>query len=308
MRIVYFGTPYIAAAILSKLLDLNLKPVAIVTKPDKPIGRSKKLVPPAVKITAQEKLPDVPIHQPERVSTPEMEEVLRSYDADVFLVVAYGEILKPSILQIPRHKCINVHASLLPKLRGASPIQQAIIEGHTESGITIMEMVEKMDAGDIFGVAKVEITPDMTAGELTQELIAVTPQCLVDVLHKIESGSAVPMPQNHEEATYVKKIRPEHCEINWNQPAQSIHDLVRGLQPKPGAYCFTGDGKRLKIHKTHLVEGSATPGSILQFSKQGIHVAAKHGVLSLDLLQLEGKRSMTAQEFVSGFQKLTLRA
>ncbi len=307
MNIVYFGTPWFAAHILEYIAKTWGAPCAIVTKEDKPIGRSSKLIPPPVKQVADNVLPGVPVFQPSKVSTQEMEEVLKKLNPDLFVVVAYGEIVSKNILNLPRLGCINVHASLLPKLRGASPIQQAIIEGHAVSGVTIMEMVEKMDAGDIISTAEVPISDEMTAGELEAKLCEISCPLLCDVLEKFERGEVKKKAQDHTQATYVKKILSQHCKIDWTRSAQEIHNLVRGLQPRPGAWTEVGVGtqvKRLKIHKTVVVDMPAQPKEIIEYSKDRILVGTGDGALQLLSLQPEGKKAMSARDFVLGSPSL----
>jgi len=309
MKIVFFGTPWFAAHILDYLIQQGVVPCAIVTKEDKAIGRSSKLVPPPVKQVALEKALAVPILQPSKASSEEVEKILAEYDADLFVVVAYGEILRTNVLSLPKKGCINVHASLLPLLRGASPIQQSIIEGHAKTGVTIMEMVLKMDAGDIIRTAEVPIAEQTTAGELESALCEASCPLLLEVIKDFEKGNISKTPQNHEEATYVKKILQTDCIIDWSKPAKTIHNLVRGLQPRPGAWCeitLNNAQKRLKIHKTTVVDRQGSPGELLEYSKKEILIAAGQDAVGVELLQLEGKKIMTAAEFTSGISEFKI--
>ena len=188
MKIVFFGTPAIAADILGRLVDNNEQIVAVVTKPDRPRGRSSKLVPTEVKALAQERLPGVPVHQPDKVSTEEYYEILRKYDADLFVVVAYGEIIKQPLLDMPKRACINVHASLLPKYRGAAPIQRCLLDGVKTTGVTIMHMVKKMDAGDVIATREIPVDVNMTGGELFARMQVVGGDLLVDVVDQFKKG------------------------------------------------------------------------------------------------------------------------
>lgn len=303
LRIIYFGTPHFAAEILVYLLDKGIVPVAVVTKEDKPVGRSQAPKPPAVKAALQERSLDIPVYQPAKVSTLEMEETLRSHQADLFVVVAYGEIVKQNILDIPEKGCINVHASLLPKLRGASPIQQAIIEGHHKSGVTIMNMVMKMDAGDILATAEVPITPSMTSGELAEELLAVSGPLLLDTIEAIADETIQPTPQNHDAATYVKKITTQDCRIDWSKDASTVHNLIRGLQPKPCAWTeavLKDQTKRIKIHSSHVSEKEGTPGDCSKDEQGRLLVYCGSGAIVIETLQVEGKKKMCSSEFLRG--------
>ena len=306
MKIVYFGTPQFAAEILSFLLDHGIEIAAVVTKPDRPKGRSGAPVSTPVKAIAQEKIPHIPVYQPEIASAQEFADTLRQYQADLFVVVAYGEIIKQHLLDMPRLGCINVHGSLLPKYRGAAPIQRSIMEGEKETGITIMHLVKKMDAGDIIKMASTPIGPDMTAGELETILCKMGAGLLLEVLHDLEKGIVQQTPQDHDKATLAPKIELEDCEIHWNLPAQKLHNIVRGANPHPGAWCFVTIGdekKRLKIHKTRLKEGQkGLPGTILSSGKDGLIVACGEDALALLDVQLEGKKAMSAPDLVRGLQ------
>lgn len=307
MRIVYFGTPQFAAEVLQFLLDNQVEIVAVITKPDRPKGRSDALIPTPVKMVALAQNPPIPVHQPELVSALEFAETLRQYDADLFVVVAYGEIIKQHILDMPKKGCINVHASLLPKYRGAAPIQRAIIDGETESGVSIMYMVRKMDAGDVIKMVKTPIGPNMTYGELEVELCRIGSQALLDVIHQLDRGNVQRAEQDHSQATLAPKIELEDCEIKWNQSAKAIHNLVRGVNPHPGAWCYVtvrDQRKRLKIISTQLLENrSGTSGTLLAFGKEGFVVACGEGAVQILELQLEGKKAMSAEELMRGFSR-----
>lgn len=304
MKVIYFGTPDIAGKVLEFLLDHHVDVVAVVTKPDRPKGRSGDPVPTPVKCVAQSKIANVPVFQPEIVSAPEFAPTLAKFDADLFVVVAYGEIIKQHLLDMPKVACINMHASLLPKYRGAAPIQRCIIEGELESGVTIMHMVRKMDAGDMIRIAKVSISENMTAGELEQELTKVGEEALLQSIKDFEKGTALRTPQNHELATLAPKLELEDCEVHWNQPGQKIHNLVRGVTPFPSAWCyvtFKGQKKRLKLLKTRYVSDQSGPvGAILGADKEGIYIGTAEGALKLLELQLEGKKAMKAEELLRG--------
>lgn len=303
MKVIYFGTPEIAADVLKFLIDHEIEVVAVVTKPDKPKGRSLHLLPTPVKSEAL-KHPEISVYQPEIVSDIDFAPTLEKYQADLFVVFAYGEIIKQHLLDMPRLGCINLHASLLPKYRGAAPIHRAIIQGETTSGVTIMHMAKKMDAGDIIKAVEVEIGPDTTVGELTNELVEVGKKALLDVIKAFESGTTNRIPQDHQLATFAPKIELEDCELNWNLDAQVLHNLVRGTNPFPGSFCFVtikGERKRLKIKSTKvepLLKG--TSGSILSMNDEGLIIACKNGSLRLLEVQLEGKKAMSIAEFIRG--------
>lgn len=304
MKVVFFGTPPFAAQVLQDLFKAGIDVVAVVSKPDRPQGRSLTPVPTPVKIAAQSHNPSLPIHQPAIVSDLSFGPVLEAYRADLFVVVAYGELIKQHLLDMPRLGCINLHASLLPKYRGAAPIQQCIINGEMESGVTIMHMVKKMDAGDMISVVKVSVGPEMTYGELEKALCQVGSAALIKAIHDLENGKASRVPQDHTQATFAPKIELEDSEIKWTQPAQVIHNLVRGVNPHPGAWCYVhvrGAKKRLKINRTRVIaDKKGRPGEILACGKEGFIVACQEGALQILELQLEGKKAMPADEFTRG--------
>lgn len=310
MRIIFFGTPPFAAAVLEFLIHHHVEVAAVITKPDRPKGRSAEPVPTPVKLVAQAQTPAIPVHQPELVSAPEFADTLRAYKADLFVVVAYGEIIKQHILDMPPLGCINVHASLLPKYRGAAPIQRSIIEGETETGITIMYMVKKMDAGDIIKMVKVPISSSITYGELEQKLCEEGSKALLEVIHQFEKGNVKREEQDHSKATLAPKIELENCEIYWTLPAKAIHNLVRGVNPHPGAWCYvqlSHQKRRLKVNKTLVLEGlTGNPGTILPSAKNELIIACGIGAVQIIELQLEGKKAMQAEELLRGLSKTSL--
>lgn len=304
MKVVFFGTPTFAAKVLSYLLENDVNVVAVVTKPDKPKGRSGKPIPTPVKAVAQSCEKPIPVFQPEKVSAPEFADVLPPFQADLFVVVAYGEILKQHILDIPTLGCINLHASLLPKYRGAAPIQRCILNGETETGVTIMHMVRKMDAGDIIKTTKIPIETHATFGQIEQELCRVGSPLLLEVIRDFEQGAVKEVAQDETQATYAPKIELEDCQIDWNLPAQTIHNLVRGVNPYPGAWCTVlvkGEEKRLKIKITKIVEDrNGSPGEILSCGPEGMVVSCGDGSVQIVEFQLEGKRTMAPEELIRG--------
>lgn len=313
MKIIYFGTPQFAANVLSHLLLNKLDVVAVITKPDRPIGRSAAPVPTPVKLVAGQQARPLPIFQPELVSSPEFAATLEQFKPDLFVVVAYGEILKQHLLDMPKLACINLHASLLPKYRGAAPIQRCIINGESETGVTIMHMVKKMDAGDMIKKAIVPIGPNTTFGELEQQLCNVGSELLLEAIHEFETGASQRIPQDHSQATVAPKIELEDCQIDWKLPAQQIHNLVRGVNPHPGAWCFVevrGQKKRLKVISTKIIDAKAQegePGTIFSSSKNAFVVHCGVGVLAILELQLEGKKAMSTEELMRGMAKSSLK-
>lgn len=310
MKVVYFGTPQFAADVLGYLLKHGIDVVAVVTKPDRPVGRSGKPVPTPVKTVAEAHIPPLPTYQPEIVSAPEFAPTLEQYHADLFVVVAYGEILKQHLLDMPQVACINLHASLLPKYRGAAPIQRCIINGEKETGVTIMHMVKKMDAGDMIKTATVPIEPNTTYGELEQRLCQVGSELLLTAIREFESGTSQRVPQDHTQATLAPKIELEDCQIDWKLSAQVIHNLVRGVNPHPGAWCFVevkGQRKRLKILTTRLVRETGSPGNMTFSTKNGLIICCGTDALKIIELQLEGKKSMPAEELMRGMPEGSLK-
>lgn len=311
MRIVFFGTPLFAAHVLEYLLENGVNVVAVVSKPDRPKGRSLHLVATPVKQVALAHNPPLPVLQPEIVSDLAVADLLKSYQADLFVVVAYGEILRQHILEIPFKACLNLHTSLLPLYRGAAPIQRAIISGEKETGVTIMHMVKKMDAGDKIAEVVVPIGSEMTFGELEAALCDAGEELFLQVIKSFESGLPPVVEQDHAQATFAPKIELEDCEIDWSRPAQEIHNLVRGVNPYPGAWAFVlvkGEKKRLKVIRTRIAsisKGSSAPGAIVNLSqsKGNLLVATGEGVLELLEVQLEGKKSMSSEELCRGISR-----
>jgi methionyl-tRNA formyltransferase len=303
MRIVFIGTgdiglPSLEALLRSKEHEL----VAVVTQPDKPVGRSQALTPPHVKTVALEA--DVPVLQPERIRNFVAE--LTALQADVFVVAAYGQILSRAVLDVPHVACLNIHASLLPRHRGASPIQAAIREGDIETGITIMWMDEGLDTGDILLQRTLPIAPDDTGGSLHDKLAAQAPDCLAETLQQLEQGARPRVPQDNSQTTHTRKLNREHGRIDWNRSAVELERLIRAYNPWPGTYCFVpiGDGKKLhlKVHHAQVVEhAEACPiGGTVVAGDDRLLVACGSGVLELLEVQLEGRKRMSARDFLRG--------
>lgn len=308
MKIIFFGTPHFAAQVLRHLLNNGVQVAAVITKPDRPQGRSSALVPTPVKLVAQEY--HLPVFQPELVSALEFAPTLQQYQADLFVVVAYGEIIKQHLLDLPKTACINLHGSLLPKYRGAAPIQRSIINGETETGVTVIHMVKKMDAGDMVAKAVLPIGSNTTYGELEQSLCQLGSELLLKTIRGFEQGKQPRTPQDESQVTFASKIELEDCQVNWQLPAQTIHNLVRGVTPHPGAWCIVkikDQPKRLRILSTRVAETQSeeTPGKILNRTKEGLTISCSKGSLLLVQIQLEGKKAMSAEEFARGFPDLT---
>lgn len=305
MRIVFFGTPAFAAEILLDLLQKDVSVVAVVTMPDKPQGRSYALKASPVKDALLRANPSIPLFQPETLNDPIFLKTITELQADVFVVAAFGQIFKESFLELPKFGCINIHTSLLPKYRGAAPIQRAIIDGNIETGVTIMYMVKKLDAGDILLQKKVAISSDMTAGELERKLCSASKDALDTVLKQIEQGTVKPIPQDPELVTYAKKVEKEDGLLNWDAHFKAVYNRYRGVTPKPGAWCWInirGHAKRLKIHKMKPLEVAhkENPGKLIDM-QNGLVVACHKGALILEEIQLEGKKSMAGEEFLRGY-------
>lgn len=304
MKIIFFGTPSFAADVLTELLIQKIPIVAVISKPDRPKGRSGTPVPTPVKLAAQAFDPLLPVYQPEIVSDPAFSATLAAYQADLFVVVAYGELIKAHLLEMPRLGCINLHTSLLPKYRGAAPIQRCLINGESETGVTIIHMVKKMDAGDVIEVARIPIGSETNFGELEQALCSVGKTLLLKVIHDFKAGYINRIPQDPTQVTFAPKIELEDCEIDWNQSAQAIHNLVRGVNLHPVAWCYIqlrGERKRLKIFQTQVVDApKALPGTILSHPKEPLLIATGDQALQLLFIQLEGKKMVASKEFMHG--------
>lgn len=303
MRIIFFGTSTFAARILAKLIDSKYEVIAVITRPDRAKGRHLQPSPPPVKELVQKLNPSIPVFQPEKASAPEFAGILQAFHADLFVVVAYGEIIKKNLLTMPKLGCINIHASLLPKYRGAAPIQRALMAGEKETGITIIEMSEQMDAGDVLAVEALSIPVNLTFGQLELLLCELSCKLLFEVIGQFEIGAVVKTPQEHALATLAPKLKPEEEEIDWTKPASLIHNQVRALSPSPGAstkIAIGSEQKRLKIKRAQVIDGAGEPGAILTFGKEGFVIACGEGALRLIEVQLEGKKAMIAGDFIRG--------
>ena len=304
MRIVFIGTGEIGVPTLQALLNSEHELVAVVTQPDKPVGREQRIEPPPIKKAIAKTR--IPILQPAKIKDAKTIEEIRGLTPDVIVVVAYGQILPRDVLEIPRLACLNLHASLLPRWRGAAPIQAAIAAGDFETGITVMYMDEGLDTGDILLQRGVEIMPNDTGGSLHDRLAQIAPDSLLESLRLLALGKAPRIPQDDTRATYVPKLKREHGQIDWSESAEAIERKIRAYNPWPGAFMKL-DRQNLKIFSASVVDLNGQPGEILRSGK-GLIVATGKGALSLAEVQLEGKRQMSAAEFLRGHSSLLRRA
>lgn len=299
MRAIFFGTPEFAVPCLqtlNRIADIQL----VICQPDRPAGRGMKLSPPPVKRAAQSL--GLPVEQPTKVRTQGFAERLRQLQADVAVVVAYGRILPRAVLEAPRLGCVNVHASLLPKLRGAAPIQWAIVRGERETGVCLMKMDEGMDTGPEIARSVLSITQQDTAATLSLRLAEAGAQLLSASLAAYVSGELTPRPQDHSAATMAPMLQKSDGLLDFERSAQAVHDRVRGLDPWPGAFAFL-DGKRVKILAARVLLSDGVhgqPGQLLRAGRHGIEVSCGQGVVVIDALQLEGRKRMTAEQFCAG--------
>ena len=303
LRIIFFGTAELSGASLEKICgDKNFSVVAVVTQPDKPKGRDLKLQPSPVKILA-EKL-NLPVLQPLKARDEKFIAELRELKSDLMVVVAYGQILPQAILDLPTHGCVNVHTSLLPKYRGAAPIQWAIADGNSETGVTIMKMDAGLDTGPILSMRRTPILPEDDSQKLHDRLAQLGAKLLVETIPDYVSGNISPQPQPAEGSTYAAKIKKEDGQIDWNQPAEKIWNRLRAFTPWPGAFTFLQSEPKsqlLKIWKAEVVEKSGTAGMVLSADKTGIIVGCGKDALRILELQREGGRRMGAGDFLAGF-------
>ena len=299
MKIVFMGTPKLAAGVLEALWEAGHEIRAVVTQPDKPKGRSKALQMSPVKEFALEK--GIEVFQPVRIRKPEAVDKLKEFDAEVFVVAAFGQILSQEILDMPKYGCINVHASLLPAYRGSAPIQWCIINGEEKTGVTIMQMDAGIDTGDMLLKRSVAILPSDTAESLSDKLEKAGGEAIVEALALLEKGELRGTPQNEAERSYVPMIEKSMGRIDFSRPAREIDRLIRGLYPWPSAFT-SYKGKTLKIWETVPVseEGEGQPGSIERVEKEAVYVNTGKGILKVTQLQLEGKKRMQVKEFLLG--------
>lgn len=303
MNIVFFGTAKFAVPPLEKLLASPHRVLAVVTQPDRPAGRGRELRPSAVKQIALSR--SLYLFQPEDCNEYSFLRELRALSPDVIVVAAYGQKLGNDLLGLARFYCLNIHPSLLPRYRGSAPVARAILNGDTHTGVSIIKVVEKMDAGPLLGIARVPIPPEVTTPELEQQLADLGGDLLLDVLEAIRSGQALEIPQDEREATYARKFEKNDGRIDWRKPARRIQDFVRALVPFPGAFTLM-DRTRITLHRVsgrpYPEKPTHRPGTILQADPQALRVACGDGEVVLLELQPENRRRMSAADFVNGYQ------
>ena len=306
MRVVFFGTPEFAVPSLEALLGEGFDVLAVVTQPDKPQGRSRsQAVAPPVKVAALTE--GIPVLQPARPTDRAFVDQLRTLAPDVGVVVAYGHILKPELLVLPGYGMVNVHPSLLPELRGAAPVEWAILNGLEKTGVTIMRMDEGLDSGPILHQLPHYIEPEVTGGELSEHLAEMGAQALVETLSLLEQDTLKPVPQDHARATYAPKLTRDTARIRWSDPADKVARTIRALDPKPGAWTTleTGAGRReaggveVKLFAAKPVEGTGTPGEVLKADSR-LLIAAGTGAVEVEEVQPAGKPRMSAADWLRG--------
>lgn len=301
MRIVFMGTPDFAVGSLQALCESGKHEIlAVVTQPDRPKGRGNKLLQTPVKEYALAQ--GLTVYQPQKVKTPEFVELLHELQPELIVVAAFGQFLSKEILELPKYGCINVHASLLPKYRGAAPIQYAIIKGEKESGVTIMQMDIGMDTGAMLDKVVVPIAENTTMGELHDVLREQGAALLLQVIDKIAAGTAVAEPQDNEQATYATLLNRSMEHIDWSKTAQEVHNLIRGFNPAPSTFTKLPNGKSLKIWGSKMTGKSSTAaaGTVIETGKHSFFVACGEGVLEITEVQPESKKRMPAQVFLNG--------
>lgn len=303
IRIVYMGTPDFAVEPLEAIIKAGYEVAAVVTQPDKQKGRGKEVKMTPVKECALRY--GIPVFQPVKIKEPEAVAELEKYQADLFVVAAFGQLLSEEILNMPEYGCINIHASLLPAYRGAAPIQWAVLNGEKESGVTIMQMDKGLDTGDMLLKRSVELSPKETGDSLHDKLMHLGAELIVEALPKLEKGELVPEKQKDELSSYAKKLTKAMGQIDWSKDAVSLERWIRGLNSWPSAYTFFG-GKTLKIWEARVAEENgaqkAEPGQVVSVSREGFTVACGQGALQILSLQLEGKKRVLTREFLLGYQ------
>lgn len=295
MKIVYMGTPDFAVPALETLINSRHEVTAVFTQPDKPKGRKMILTPPDVKVCAQKH--EIAVYQPASMRNKEAVNAVKELAPDVIVVAAYGQILPQSVLDIPKYGCVNIHGSLLPKYRGAAPIQQAVLNGDKVTGLTTMLMDIGLDTGDILLTAETEIGENETSGELFDRLAQMGGELILNTLDALENGTVVPKKQDESKAVHTSKIDKSMCPIDFSKSADEVHDLVRGLNPWPVATAVIG-GKKMKIYSTAVVDKNGEPGKILSLAP--FVIACGEKAVEIKELQPEGKKRMTAQAFLLG--------
>ncbi len=295
-KIIFAGTPDFALASLQALVAAGYEPCAVLTQPDRPAGRGKQLTASPVKTFAEAQ--GIPVLQPATLRDEEPVKMLADLQPDIMIVAAYGLILPQAVLDVPRAGCLNVHASLLPRWRGAAPIQAAILAGDSQTGVCLMQMEAGLDTGPVFACAPVDIGAHESAGELHDRLAAAGGELLVTHLEDILAKGLEATPQDDAHATYAPKIRPADAQLDWQLDAAELERMVRAYDPVPGAWFMAGD-ERTKCRDARQVDGDAAPGTVLAAGPEGIVVACGQGALRLGTLQRPGKRAVTAAEYAA---------
>ncbi len=305
MKVIFMGTPDFAVGALQAIIDAGHEVTLVVTQPDKQKGRGKEVSFPPVKECAIAN--NIPVFQPVKIKEPEAVEYLKGYEADIFVVAAFGQILSQEILDMPRLGCVNIHASLLPKYRGAAPIQWSILDGEEKTGVTIMQMNAGLDTGDILLVKEYAIKSTDTGESLFNTLAVLGSEAIVEALPLLDAGALTPVKQEEALSTYAKMLKKDMGHIDWSWDAAKIERYVRGLNSWPSAYTYL-QGKTLKIWESEVVEsldnadGLAKPGTVVKVDKKSIYVATGKGYLKINNLQLEGKKRMDVSAFLLGFK------
>lgn len=296
MRVIFMGTPDFAVPSLQALLDRGDDICAVFTQPDKPKGRGHKLQPPPVKELALRH--SLPVLQPDTLRDEAVQESIAELEPDAIIVVAYGKLLPPKVLSVPRLGCINVHGSLLPKYRGAAPIQWAVINGEKTTGVTTMFMAEGMDTGDMLLKSETEVGPEETSGELFDRLKLLGAKLLTETLDKLEQGELKAIPQDGTQATLAPLLKKEMSALDWSEPAQRIHDRIRGLNPWPCAAAVL-DGKRVKLLASQVIEGEGVPGTAYNLDGE-LAAACGRGMLRITELQADTGKRMSGKDYLLG--------
>ena len=300
LRVIFAGTPDFSVPPLKALLESGHEVVAVYTQPDRPSGRGRKLAASPVKLLAEEM--GIPVYQPVDFRTEADVEQLRALDADIMVVVAYGLLLPEPVLNAPRLGCINIHASVLPRWRGAAPIQRAVLAGDAESGVSIMQMEKGLDTGPVYLIRRITLAADETGGSLHDRLSKLGAEALLEALPGIINGSLPAAEQDNRFSTYAKKLDKAEAAIDWERPAQEIEHKVRAFNPWPVAYTRY-ENANLRIWKAHAVDGTAAaPGTVMAAGRDGVDVATGSGLLRITHLQMPGKRAMSAADFINAQQ------
>ncbi|WP_224984718.1 methionyl-tRNA formyltransferase [Geomonas agri] len=299
LRIIFMGTPEFACPTLRTLIERGENVVAVVTQPDRPKGRGQQTLPPPVKVVAEQH--GIPVLQPVKVRLPESIEQIRALEPDLIVVIAFGQILPKALLDIPKHGCINVHASLLPRYRGAAPLNWCIINGEDETGVTTMMMDVGLDTGDMLLKSATPIDPDEDTQSLHDRMSLLGAELLAQTLDRLVAGELTPEKQDDSLTCYAPMMKKEDGLIDWTRSARDIKNQVRGMTPWPGAFSYLDD-KLLKVYKVQTAAGTGTPGEVVSAGRDGIEVACGEGSLLIRELQLEGKKRMAAGDFLAGYK------